>query len=191
MKAPLQEKFEKEIAASIQKELNKKNMHALPQVKKVTVSVGIGNMYTQGTKDFSYIENNIAAMTGQKPSLRKSKKAISNFKLRIGMPVGLTTTLRDRRMYDFLERFANVALPRVRDFRGISVKGFDGKGNYSIGIKDCTIFPEIDLEKLEKTHGLQITVTTSAKTNYEAYLLLKALGFPFRDEVKKPNQSTK
>lgn len=188
MKAPLQVKFEKEIAPALIKEFGKKNINGLPKVEKVSINVGIGKMFTEGTKDYSFVEDNIASITGQKPTLKKSRLAISNFKLREGMPVGLSVTLHGRKMYDFLERLANIALPRVRDFRGISVKGFDKKGNFSLGIKDITIFPEIDLEKLVKTHGLQINVSTTSDNDYEAYRLLKSFGFPFKDEINNPKK---
>jgi len=157
----------------------------LPRLLKVNINVGIGSDVTGGNKDYSSVEQSVAAITGQKPSVRKARLAVSNFKLRIGMPVGLSITLRGDRMYNFIERLVNVALPRVRDFRGISVKGFDKKGNYCLGLKDVTIFPEVEMEKLPKTHGLQINVCTSAENDREAYLLLKALGFPFNNEVKE------
>lgn len=184
MKAPLQEKYEKTIVPELKKALTEENLHALPTLKKVSVSVGIGSMVGSGNKDFSHIEKNLASITGQKPYLRKARKAISNFKLRAGMPVGLTVTLRGRRMYDFVERLANVALPRVRDFQGISVRGFDGQGGYSLGIKESSIFPEIRSDDVSKTHGLQVNISTNAQSNKEAYLLLKSLGLPFRDELK-------
>lgn len=186
MKAPLQEKYEKEISKLLAKELDRKNTLSLPKLVKVNVNVGIGSRVTSGTKDYSIIENSVQEITGQKPSVRKARKAVSNFKLREGMPVGLSITLRGDRMYSFIERLVNIALPRVRDFRGISVKGFDGKGNFCLGLKDCTIFPEVDQEKLAgTTHGLQVNVCTTAKNDHEAYVLLKALGFPFKDEVKE------
>lgn len=185
MKAPLQEKFEKEILKALKAELGRKNTASLPRLVKVNVNVGIGSQVTGGNKDYSAVENSIAEITGQKPSVRKSKKSISNFKLREGMPVGLNVTLRGRKMYDFVERLVNIALPRIRDFHGITVKGLDGKGNYSLGLKDCTIFPEVNREKLTQAHGLQVNVCTSAKDNLEAYTLLKALGFPFKDSVTK------
>jgi len=184
MKAPLQKKYEKEVVKLLGKELGRKNLLSLPKVLKVNINVGIGSRVTSGSKDFSSIVNSVQEITGQKPSVRKARLSVSNFKLREGMPVGLSITLRGRRMYDFIERLVNIALPRVRDFRGISVKGFDGKGNFCLGLKDCTIFPEVDQEKLAgATHGLQINVCTSAKNDREAYVLLKALGFPFKDEV--------
>ncbi len=185
MTATLKEKYVKEISKTLQKELRAKNLNALPKLLKVNVNVGIGSLVTQGQKDTSYIEQSLAAITGQKPAVRKAKKAISNFKLRKGLPVGLVTTLRGDRMYNFIQRLVNVALPRVRDFRGISTKGFDGHGNYSLGLEDCTIFPEVSVDKLLKTHGFQVNIATTAKTDFEAYTLLKALGFPFKDQVKQ------
>lgn len=184
MKAPLQVKYETVLAPELTKELKVKNPMALPKLVKISVSVGIGSLVTQGTKDYSFIESNLMAITGQKPRLQKARKAISNFKLRQGIPVGLNVTLRGRRMYDFAERLVNVALPRVRDFQGISVKSLDGRGNYSLGLKEITIFPELNQENLSRNHGMQVNIATTARTNAEAYALLKALGFPFRDQVK-------
>ncbi len=180
----LQDKYTKEVVPMLVKELGTKNANHVPKLTKVTVNVGIGSLVTGGTKDFSYVETSLAEITGQKPVLRKARKAISNFKLRIGLPVGLHSTLRGNQMYDFIARLVNIALPRVRDFRGISSRGFDGQGNFNLGIEDCTIFPEVSQDKLVKSHGLQVSVCTTAKDNQGAYLLLKALGFPFRDEPK-------
>ena len=185
MTATLKEKYGKEIVDMLKKELSQSNVHALPKLIKVNINVGIGSQVTRGEKDFSAIEKSVSEITGQKPAVRRARIAVSNFKLRKGMPVGLAVTLRGQRMYDFVERLVNVALPRVRDFRGISVKGFDGKGNFSLGLKDANIFPEIDQDSF-KSHGIQINVCTSAETDYEAYLLLKAMGFPFKDEVSAP-----
>ncbi len=184
-KSTLQEDYEKKISASLMKELGVTPM-ATPKLEKVQLNVGIGTYIKSGGKDFSPIIENIAAITGQKPVVKNAKKAISNFKLRAGMPVGITVTLREKKMYDFVNKLVNVVLPRTRDFRGITVKGFDGNGNFSLGIKDCSIFPEIKPENLDRPHGLQITVKTNAKDNYSGYLLLKGLGFPFKDEVKAP-----
>lgn len=184
MTAPLKEKYDKEVKDLLKKEMNEANPMALPKLMKVSVNVGIGSLYTSGNKDFSHIEQNVADITGQKPNVRKARISVSNFKLREGTPNGLNVTLRGRRMYDFVERLVNVALPRVRDFQGISVKGFDGRGNYSLGLKDISIFPVINTENLSKNHGLQINIQTSADNDRDAYLLLKALGFPFKDEVK-------
>lgn len=180
----LQEKYVKDALPLLKKELGYENPNAFPRLKKVTVNVGIGSLVTSGTKDFTYIQNSLAEITGQKPVLRKAKKAISNFKLRKGLPVGLHSTLRGERMNDFVARLVNIALPRVRDFRGISVRGLDEQGNYNLGIEDCTIFPEVNQDKLVKSHGLQISVCTTAKNGKEAFLLLKSLGFPFRDQLR-------
>jgi large subunit ribosomal protein L5 len=189
MTAQLKVKYQKEIVAALKKELGDRNLHALPQITKVSVNVGIGSAVTSGNKDYSVVERNLAAITGQKPTVKKARVSVSNFKLREGMPVGLNVTLRGDRMYDFVERLVNVALPRVRDFRGISYKSFDGQGNYSLGVKECTIFPEVDNESLSQMHGLQVNIQTNAKNDDEAYLLLKALGFPFKkDEAKASNK---
>ncbi len=185
-KSTMQETYEKEVLKELMKALNIKNPLETPKIEKVKVNVGIGNYIKSGGKDFTPVIQNITDITGQKPVVANAKKAISNFKLRIGMPVGVSVTLRKKRMYDFVNKLANVVLPRTRDFRGISVKGFDGRGNYSFGVKDCSIFPEVNPENLDRPHGLQITITTSAKDNYSGYLLLKQLGFPFKDEVKPP-----
>lgn len=183
----LKTQYQTEIVDFLRKELGRKSLLSLPRLVKVSVSVGIGSAVTAGNKDYSHVEQMLMAVTGQKPNVRKARKAISNFKLREGLPVGLTVTLRGQRMYDFVERFVKVVLPRVRDFQGISVKGMDGKGNYSLGMKDCSIFPEINAENLAKVHGFQVNICTTSKTDREAYLLLKAMGFPFKDEVKPNN----
>ncbi|MFA5842935.1 MAG: 50S ribosomal protein L5 [Candidatus Gracilibacteria bacterium] len=172
----------------LKKELNIKNTLALPRLMKVNINVGIGSYVQSGDKNYDTILENITRLAGQKPVVTKAKKAISNFKLRIGMPVGITVTLRGQRMYDFVSRLVNIVLPRIRDFRGITVKGFDGKGNYSIGIKEVTVFPEVNPDNITRNHGLQITISTSAKTDYQGYRLLKGLGFPFKDEVKAPEK---
>ncbi|MBU1018360.1 MAG: 50S ribosomal protein L5 [Patescibacteria group bacterium] len=187
-KSTLQDQYEKEVVKKLQTELNRKNVHAIPKLEKVKINIGIGSWIRSGNKDFQPIIDNLQDITGQKPITNKSKKAISNFKLREGMPVGLTVTLRKKRMYDFINKLVNVVMPRMRDFRGISTKGFDKNGNYNIGMNDVSIFPEVNLENTEKIHGIQITVNTSAKTPYEGYLLLKELGFPFKDEIKPPTK---
>jgi large subunit ribosomal protein L5 len=169
----------------LKQELGRDNLLSLPRLLKVSVHVGIGSMVTGGNKDTSFVEKSLMDITGQKPVVRKSKKAISNFKLRAGLPVGMHVTLRGKRMEDFIARLVNIALPRVRDFRGITARGMDGHGNYALGLEDCTIFPEVNQENLSKVHGLQVNVCTTARNSRETYLLLKALGFPFRDEVNK------
>jgi large subunit ribosomal protein L5 len=183
MTAPLKVKYDAELSKDLAKALNKKSALNAPKLVKVSLNIGIGSRITSGNKDFAFIEENLVSITGQKPNVRKARMSVSNFKLREGMPVGLSVTLRGRLMYDFIERMVNVALPRVRDFQGISVKGFDGKGNFCLGIKDVTIFPEINQENLSQAHGLQVNVCTTAENDHEAYMLLKALGFPFKGEV--------
>jgi len=178
----LKERFKKEIAHYLKEKLGVKNVNAVPTLKKVTVNAGLGNFYTSGTKDFSEFADNIKAITGQKPVITKSKKAISNFKIRIGMPNGIMVTLRGERMWDFINKLVNVVMPRIRDFRGISKKAFDGKGNYSFGIKEHLVFPEINPDDIVKIHGLQVCILTSAKNNDEGLALLTALGFPFKKD---------
>ena len=174
-----QKTFNSKIAPALQKELNLPNRMAVPKVITVKVHVGIGSM-AKKTKDFSDVIGNISKITGQKPVITKSKKAISNFKLREGMPVGIMVTLRGKRMYEFLYRLVNIALPRVRDFRGISPKAFDGHGNYTIGFKEATVFPEINPDDVLNVHGMQITLVTTAKDNDEGRALLTKMGFPFK-----------
>lgn len=181
----ISEKYNKEVAKELMKELGIKNINAVPKITKVSINVGIGT-YLAGSKDYSQVMENVSLIAGQRPIVKKSKKAISNFKLRAGMPVGISVTLRGGRMDDFLTKFVNAVLPRVRDFRGISGKGFDRQGNYSVGVKEYTVFPEVNPDDVVKLHGLQINVATTASTPYEGYMLLKKLDFPFKDEVKKP-----
>lgn len=174
----LQKLYQKEIAAHLMKTFGYKNLMQIPRLTKITLSIGVGN----ARDDKSALDHALGEMTqiaGQKPVVTYAKKAISNFKIRKGDPVGVMVTLRDINMYEFLSRFINVALPRVRDFNGVSDKAFDGKGNYSIGISEQVIFPEIDYDKVDAIRGMNITFTTTAKTDREAYELLKGFGFPF------------
>jgi large subunit ribosomal protein L5 len=173
------EDFKSKIVPDLQKELNIKNVWAVPRLKKVKVNVGIGSL-TKNTKDFSDVIENIAKITGQKPVVTKAKIAISNFKLRQGMPTGVTVTLRGKNMYEFVYRLVNIALPRVRDFRGLNPKAFDGKGNYSIGLKESLVFPEINPDDVLNVHGFQATIVTTAKNDEEGFALLKRIGFPFK-----------
>lgn len=176
----LKTRFEKEIIPEIQKELGIKNRMAIPRMTKVVVNVGIGTYVKNQSKDYSNIAENITAIAGQKPIITKAKKAISNFKLRENEAVGIKATLRGKRMYDFINKLVNIVFPRVRDFRGISSKAFDKKGNYSIGFNEHTVFPEVTPDDVTKIHGLQINIITSAKNDEQALVLLKALGFPFK-----------
>jgi len=173
------ETFTSKIVPELEKDLKVKNIWAVPRLEKVCLGIGIGTL-TKNTKDFSDVLDNLARIAGQKPVVTKSKKAISNFKLREGVPAGLVVTLRGKRMYDFVYRLVNIALPRVRDFRGISPKAFDGKGNYSIGFKEATVFPEINPDDVLNVHGLQINIITTAKNDEQGFTLLKHLGFPFK-----------
>lgn len=180
----LREQYNKTIAPELQKSLDLKSKMAVPRISKVTVNVGAGR-WLAGSKDTSELETNLATITGQKPVVTKAKKAISNFKTRAGMPIGVAVTLRGDRAYNFLDKFINVIAPRIRDFRGFPPKSFDGHGNYSIGLKDIQAFPEINPEKISKSTGLQITVCTTTESDDQARALLQAMNFPFR---KKTNQ---
>ncbi len=178
-KARLRELYVTTVVPALTKEFNYSNVMAVPKLEKVTVNIGLGEA-TQNPKMVDGTVNELGAIVGQKPVVTKARKSIAAFKLREGMSIGTMVTLRGDRMYEFLDRLLNVALPRVRDFRGVSTKSFDGRGNYTLGIKDQLIFPEIDYNKVEKTKGMNICITTTAKTDAEAKALLKLLGMPFR-----------
>ena len=178
MPSILKEKYTNEIRQSLQKELGIKNINATPKVNKIVISTGIGD-YKEEKETIADIKKNIAEFTGQAPKINLSKKAVSAFKLRIGQPVGLTVTLRDEKMYDFISKLVNVAIPRIRDFKGLQNKSFDSKGNYVIGITDHSIMPEIKYENINKIFGFQINIQVSAKDKESSKALLKALGFPF------------
>ncbi|MFY9416108.1 MAG: 50S ribosomal protein L5 [bacterium] len=158
-----------------------KNIMEVPRLEKVVVNMGVGEAI-QNPKLLDAAVNDLSVITGQKPIITRAKKSIANFKLRAGMPIGCKVTLRGQRMYDFLEKLFNVALPRVRDFRGVSPRSFDGRGNYSLGVREQLIFPEIDYDQVEKIRGLDIVIVTSAKNDEEARELLRLLGIPFRPE---------
>lgn len=158
---------------------------AVPRLTKIMINVGIGNIMTKGNKDFEEVVNNVKLIAGQKPIVTKAKKAISNFKTKQGMPVAVCVTLRGKKMYDFLSKFINIVLPRVRDFRGLSRKSFDRKGNYSVGLTEHTVFPEINVDDIVRLHGIQITFCTSAKNPQQGMELLKAFRFPFQREAER------
>jgi large subunit ribosomal protein L5 len=179
MKARLKEHYAKNVIPALTKEFGYTNVMAVPKLEKITVNIGMGEA-TQNAKVLDGAVNELGTITGQKPVVTKAKKSIAAFKLREGMSIGCMVTLRGDRMYEFLDRLVNVALPRVRDFRGVSTRSFDGRGNYTLGVKDQLIFPEIDYNKVEKTKGMNICITTTAKTDAEARALLKLLGVPFR-----------
>lgn len=171
------------IRTTLTDELKVKNVHALPRIEKVIVNVGINRSKMEGKEMLEFITDSLEKITGQKPVTRLSRKAISNFKIRQGLVVGAMVTLRGRRMEEFLDRLISYVLPRIRDFRGLPTK-MDGRGNYAIGLKDHTVFPEVPAGDVQKTFGLQIQITTTAKTDDEARLLLKQIGIPFRQERK-------
>jgi large subunit ribosomal protein L5 len=179
MAARLREKYTRDIMPSMTKAFGYKNVMQVPKIDKIMVHVTIGEA-TQNIKVLEAAEKELAMITGQKALVTKSKKAIAGFKLKQDIPLGCKVTLRGERMYEFLDRLISVALPRIRDFRGLSTKSFDGRGNFSFGLKEQYIFPEIDYDKVEKVHGLDITICTSAKTDEESRALLKEFGMPFR-----------
>ncbi|MHB9028154.1 MAG: 50S ribosomal protein L5 [Candidatus Latescibacterota bacterium] len=176
----MKEKYQSEIAPSLMKEFQFKNPMQIPKLVKVVVNMGVGEA-VQDIKNLDGAVQDMTVITGQKPAVRRAKKSISNFKLRAGMPVGCMVTLRDERMYEFLDRLLSFALPRIRDFRGVPGRSFDGRGNYTLGIKEQIIFPEIDYDKIDRTRGMDITFVTTAKNDEEAKALLRAFGMPFRD----------
>lgn len=171
--------YKEEIAGKLKEEFNYTNVMEIPKLNKIVINVGVGEAI-QDKKVLDTVVQNVALITGQQPITTKAKKSISNFKLRDGMPIGCKVTLRGRIMYEFLDRFINLALPRTRDFQGIPDKSFDGRGNYTMGVKEHTIFPEIDTDKVAKMHGMDITFVTSAQTDEEAFALLKHFGMPFK-----------
>lgn len=175
----LLDKYKKEIVPAMTRDFGYKNVMQVPKVTKVSVNMGLGEA-VQNPKIIDACLEELAALTGQKPVITRSKKAIAGFKLRAGLPIGVTVTLRSDRMYEFLDRLMTLALPRVRDFRGISPKGFDGRGNFTLGLKEQIIFPEINYDTVEKVKGLNVCITTTAKNDEEARALLQHLGMPFR-----------
>jgi large subunit ribosomal protein L5 len=177
--------YRSEIIPGLMKTFSYRNIMQVPKIEKVVVNMGVGAAVTE-PKILEEAVRELESITGQKASIRKAKKAISNFKLREGVNIGAMVTLRKERMYEFLDRLVNVALPRVRDFRGLSDKSFDGRGNYTLGVKEQIIFPEINVDKITKVLGMDITIVTSAKSDNEAYELLKSFGLPFiKKEIKK------
>ena len=175
----LYDRYTNEAIPALKKEFGYTNPMQVPRIEKVVLNVGLGEAVSNA-KLIEVVCNEIGAITGQKPVVTKARKSIASFKLRQGMPIGVTVTLRRDRMYEFLDRLMNIALPRVRDFRGVSSKAFDGKGNYTLGIQEHIIFPEIAIDKIEKVYGMNICVVTSARTDDEARSLLKYLGMPFK-----------
>ncbi len=180
MAARLKEKYLKEIAPALTKEFSYANSMSVPKLEKIVVNVGLGEAI-QNSKAVDVAVGDLTIIVGQKPVVTKAKKSIAAFKLREGMSIGVMVTLRGDRMYEFLDRFVSLALPRVRDFRGVSPKAFDGRGNYTVGLKDQLIFPEIDFGKVDKARGMNVCIVTTAKTDEEARALLAAFSFPFKN----------
>ena len=177
----LRERYQKEAVPGLKKEFGYDNVMAIPKITKVVVNMGLGEA-TQNAKIVDTGADELGRITGQKPVITRAKKSIAQFKVRKGMPIGTMVTLRGERMWEFLDRLMSVALPRVRDFRGVSPRGFDGRGNYTLGLKDQLLFPEIDYMKVDKARGMNISVVTSAKTDEESRKLLQLLGMPFRNQ---------
>jgi large subunit ribosomal protein L5 len=182
--ARLSETYRREVVPALMKRFSYKNVMQVPHLEKISINIGVGQA-TQDPKLIDAAVRDLEAITGQKVVVTRSKKSISNFKLREKMPIGCRVTLRRTQMYEFLDRFISICVPRIRDFRGLSDKSFDGRGNYTLGVKEHTIFPEIDVDKITKVFGMDITIVTTARTDQEAYELLKAFGVPFvrRQEV--------
>ena len=181
MASRLHDQYQKEVAPALMKELDLKNKMAVPKLHKIVINMGVGDA-TQNPKLMDPAVNELGQISGQKPVVTKAKKSIAAFKVREGMAIGAMVTLRGEKMYEFLDRFISVTLPRVRDFRGVSTKSFDGRGNYTIGLKDQLIFPEIDYAKVDKQKGMNVTIVTTARDDNEARSLLKHLGMPFRTQ---------
>src|SRR5579871_4793534 len=180
MKPRLNEKLVNEVRPALIEKRKYQNTHQVPRMEKIVVNMGVSASLEKGAVDDA--AKDLAMITGRKPVISRSRKSIANFKLREGQPIGCRVTLRRDQMYEFLDRLVAAALPRIRDFRGISPRSFDGRGNYSLGINDQTIFPEIELDKIKRTQGMDVTIVTSAPTNEEAYELLKAMGMPFAEK---------
>ncbi|HYM11363.1 MAG TPA: 50S ribosomal protein L5 [Bryobacterales bacterium] len=179
MAARLKAHYLKNVAPALQQQFSYSSPMAIPRLAKITVNIGLGEA-TQNARLMDGAVHELGQITGQRPVVNKAKKSISAFKLRQGMPIGCSVTLRGERMFEFFDRLVNVALPRVRDFRGVSAKSFDGRGNYTLGLRDQLIFPEIDYAKVDKMKGMNVTISTTARTDAEGLALLKAMGMPFR-----------
>jgi len=189
MPARLKERYVSEIRPALIQRFGYSTPMQAPKIEKITVNMGVG----EARQDSRMLENaaeQLAAITGQRPNVRRARKSIAAFRLREGMPVGLATTLRDDRAYEFLDRLMSVAIPRIRDFRGLNPRSFDGRGNYSMGVREQIIFPEIDYDAVDQVRGLDITITTSAKSNEESFALLEAFGMPFARDPRAAATST-
>jgi large subunit ribosomal protein L5 len=180
----LKERYQKEIVPALMKELNSPNPMAVPRLRKIVVNMGLGEAI-QNAKLLDSATQELGQITGQRPVITRARKSIANFKLRKNMPIGAMVTLRGDRMYEFIDRLMNVALPRVRDFRGLSTRSFDGRGSYTLGLRDQLVFPEIDYAKVDKIKGMNISIVTDARTDAAALALLRHLGMPFRAEAQR------
>ena len=176
----LQQRYQQEVVPALSREFNFSNPMQVPRVEKVVINIGLGEAL-QNAKAIDAAVGDLTAIAGQKPVVTRAKKSVANFKLRQGQAIGAMVTLRGQRMYEFLDRLINVALPRIRDFRGLSRRSFDGRGNYSIGLREQIVFPEIDYDKVDKLRGLEISIVTTARDDAEGYALLRQFGMPFRD----------
>lgn len=184
----LKERYRKEVVPALQKEFNYSSIMAVPRLRKIVVNMGLGESI-QNAKLLDAAARDLGEIAGQKPVITRAKKSIANFKLRKDMPIGAMVTLRGDRMYEFLDRLANVALPRVRDFRGLSTRAFDGRGNYTLGLRDQLVFPEIDYSKVDKVKGMNISIVTDARTDAEALALLRHMGLPFRTDAPQRQEA--
>ena len=176
----LKEKYNSELSGEIQKELKLSNINQIPTLEKIIINIGDGKAATDGRALESMVDE-LTAISGQKPVVKRAKKSIAGFKIREGMPIGTSVTIRGDRMWEFYDRFVQVVVPRIRDFRGFSTKSFDGKGNYSLGLNEQLVFPEVEYDKVRDIRGMNITICTTANDNNEGYVLLNSLGFPFRE----------
>ena len=180
MKARLYKRYSSEVREALKEKLKKKNVHEVPRMEKIVINMGVSASLEKNAVDDA--AKDLATITGQKPVISKARKSIANFKLRQGQSTGCYVTLRRDMMYEFFDRLVATALPRIRDFRGVSRRAFDGRGNYSLGLPDQTIFPEIEMDKIKRTQGMDVTIVTSARTNEDAFELLKAMGMPFAEK---------
>lgn len=179
MKSRLEEHYTQTVRPKLAKEFGYKNVHQIPRLEKIVLNVGVGEA-SRDAKLLDSVVEAVSAIAGQRPIVNRARKAISNFGLRVGMPVGVSVTLRGRQMWEFLDRFISIAVPRIRDFRGLPTRSFDGRGNYTVGVREQVIFPEVDYNKIQKIHGMDITFVTSTHKDDEALALLRELGMPFR-----------
>jgi large subunit ribosomal protein L5 len=183
MAARLKERYEQEIRPALIERFGYSSLMQAPRIEKITVNMGVGDA-KQDSNMLEAATDQLATITGQRPNVRRARKSIAQFKVRDGMPVGVATTLRGERAYEFLDRLMSIAIPRIRDFRGLNRRSFDGRGNYSLGVREQIIFPEIDYDAIDQVRGLDITITTTAPTDEEAFALLEALGMPFSREAR-------